>query len=144
MEKKRKKKKSRQLGFPALLKFLWIDSNRKVLKISRLNQEARKGSFSWENHPQHDALGIVSAPSWSCQPQSQIFQDLGAWGAKRLVFPPNLRLPLYLPHSLCENTLSICLKRIISAGCRTGSASPSGPTVLRRSLGRPAVPVEED
>lgn len=56
-----------------------------------------------------------------------------------------LRLPLCLPHSLCENTSFICLKRITSTGCKAGSTYPSGPTVPwgRLGLGWPAVSVEE-
>ena len=58
---------------------------------------------------------------------------LGRGGALSLAFRPSLRLSYVCPLSLCENTSSICLKRITSAGCRTGSTSPSSPRVPRRS-----------
>lgn len=63
----------------------------------------------------------------------------------RSLFTLNLRLRRICPRSLCESTSSTCLKRITSIGCKTGSASPSGPTAPGCSLGpgRPAVPVEE-
>ena len=70
-------------------------------------------------------------------PPASIINLLGSsWGgegARSLAFRPNLRLSYVCPLSLCENTSSICLKRITSAGCRAGSTSPSGPRVPRHS-----------
>lgn len=115
----------------------WQKKEKGGLKISLLNQEAGK-FFSWENNPYYDALGIMNIcmVKGILESPASISHILGSWRWSRkgsLAFRPNLRLPLYFPHSLYVNTSSICLKRIISLGCRTGSTSPSDPTVSGHS-----------
>nr|KAF6464349.1 coiled-coil domain containing 60 [Rousettus aegyptiacus] len=128
-----------------MIKQIKSDSAYKDMQTTHKSSE-RSSSTSGESHSQpiqkkfksRTNRDIIHSKSGVCNAMRAKFYSV----AQEAGFCLQDKMEILM--NLCENTLSICLKRIISAGCRTGSASPSGPTVLRRSLGRPAVPVEED